>query len=51
MKTDTSKRNKLIEEGYCLIPKVLPNDLLERVRQASTRLLDELSISKRGLQC
>ncbi len=47
MKTDTSKRNKLIEEGYCLIPKVLPNDLLERVRQASTRLLDENSAAER----
>ena len=47
MKTGISERKKLIEEGYCLIPNVLPFELLERVRQASTRLLDENSAEER----
>jgi hypothetical protein len=36
---DTERLDHLIQQGYCLIPGILPNDLRERLRATSERLL------------
>ena len=51
--TDRSLRDQLIDQGYCVIPRLLDTDLLQRVRRVSERLLDENSAEekrKRGHQ-
>ncbi len=50
---DQSRRNQLIDNGYCVFPRLLETDLLQRVRRVSQRLLDENSAEekrKRGHQ-
>lgn len=50
---DQSRRNQLIDDGYCVFPRLLEPDLLQRVRRVSQRLLDENSAEekrKRGHQ-
>ncbi len=42
-----SRRDQLIDKGYCVVSQVLPNDLLQRVRQVSKRLLDENSAEEK----
>ena len=39
---DLEKRVQLDEEGFCVIPNVLPPDLLARLRDESTRILEAL---------
>ena len=48
-----TRRDKLIDEGYCVVPRLLDTELLQRVRRVSQRLLDENSAEekrKRGHQ-
>ena len=50
---DQSRRDQLIDKGYCVVPRVLDTELLQRVRRVSQRLLDENSAEekrKRGHQ-
>lgn len=50
---DRSRRDQLIDKGYCVVPRLLDTELLQRVRRASQRLLDENSAEekrKRGHQ-
>ena len=37
---DQSRRDQLIDGGYCVFPRLLETNLLQRVRQVSQRLLD-----------
>ena len=50
---DQSRRDQLIDNGYCVFPQLLETDLLQRVRRVSRQLLDENSAEekrKRGHQ-
>ena len=44
---DQSRRDQLIDKGYCVVPRLLHTDLLQRVRRVSRRLLDENSAEER----
>ena len=44
---DQSRRDQLIDKGYCVVPRVLDTDLLQRVRRVSQRLLDKNSAEEK----
>ena len=44
---DQSRRDQLIDKGYCVVPRLLDIDLLLRVRRVSQRLLDENSAEEK----
>lgn len=51
--TEQSRLDQLIDKGYCVVPRLLDTELLQRVRRVSQRLLDENSAEekrKRGHQ-